>query len=271
MSLITQSTKYINSENLILDSIKCILFCISLFLCMAKATNVNKTVKNKLEQDESVLSTLVSVQDAPISKLIYTCLKLVQDEPVIWRRSTLVSVKDEPVIYVDQRLILRRSTLVSKQDEPVLWCRSTLVSEQNRPTNLQIDLNTQRNSFPKKECTICKKDLKKEVFETTQTKTEESETMSDEEEVIPQVIPQVKKVSWVRKVNPIIVERYSEQSFVVRGDTFVHKTELSKLGGRWNPHLTDTKTKTKFGAWVFPNSKTTLVDTFINGIQPLNT
>jgi hypothetical protein len=250
---------------------------------MAKATNVNKTVKNKLEQDESVLSTLVSVQDAPINKLIYTCLKLVQDEPVIWRRSTLVSkqdepviwrrstlvsVKDEPVIYVDQRLILRRSTLVSKQDEPVLWCRSTLVSEQNRPTNLQIDLNTQRNSFPKKECTICKKDLKKEVFETTQTKTEESETMSDEEEVIPQVIPQV---SWVRKVNPIIVERYSEQSFVVRGDTFVHKTELSKLGGRWNPHLTDTKTKTKFGAWVFPNSKTTLVDTFINGIQPLNT
>ena len=61
----------------------------------------------------------------------------VQDEPVIWLRSTLVSVQDEPVIWL-------RSTLVSVQDEPMISSSSL------------IDLKNN------KECTVCKKNSKKE-------------------------------------------------------------------------------------------------------------
>ena len=92
MSLITQSAKYITSENLLLDSIKCILICISLFLYMAKATKVNK--------DEPVLrrrSTLVSVQDKPTSKLV-------QDDPVSRRQSALVSVQDLKLVTLQETL-----------------------------------------------------------------------------------------------------------------------------------------------------------------------
>ena len=240
MSLIMQS---ITSENLILDSIKLILICIVFFLCMAKATNVKKTKEKKLVQDESLLS----VQDAPIRKLIYACLKLVQDEPVIWRRSPLVSVKDEPVIYVDQRLNLRRSTLVSVQDEPVLWCRSTLVSEQDEPViwprsklvSVKDEPTIPRSSLidlrNNKECTVCKKELKKEVTHFL-----------------------TKKVSL-----PITLEQYSEKSFVVRGDTFEHKDKLAELGGKWNKFLTDKQTDSRFCAWVFSNSKKLAVQEFL--------
>ncbi len=287
----------ITSENLILDSIKLILICIVFFLCMAKATNVKKTKEKKLVQDESLLS----VQDAPIRKLIYACLKLVQDEPVIWRRSPLVSVKDEPVIYVDQRLNLRRSTLVSVQDEPVLWCRSTLVSVQDEPVlwcrstlvsvkdeptlvsvqdepvlwcrstlvseqdepvlwcrstlvseqdepviwprsklvSVKDEPTIPRSSLidlrNNKECTVCKKELKKEVTHFL-----------------------TKKVSL-----PITLEQYSEKSFVVRGDTFEHKDKLAELGGKWNKFLTDKQTDSRFCAWVFSNSKKLAVQEFL--------
>jgi hypothetical protein len=66
MSLIIQSAKYI-SENLLIESIKSLVICIILCICMAKATNLNK-------KKESAKN------------------KFVQDEPVLWRRSTLVCV-----------------------------------------------------------------------------------------------------------------------------------------------------------------------------------
>ena len=221
MSLITQSDKYITSENLIIESIKSILICIILFLCMA---NGNKTAKNKLvqDQDEPVLrlrSTLVSVQDTPTRKIIYACLKSVQDEPMIWRRSTLVSVQD------DEPMIWRRSTLVLVQDTPT--------RENNSPSSLEQQIDLRNN----KECTVCKKELKKEV--------------------IPRL---TKKISLVI---PITLEPYSEKSFVVRGDTFDHKDKLAELGGKWNKFLRDKQTDSLFGAWIFSNSKKFAVQEFL--------
>jgi hypothetical protein len=78
-----------------------------------------------------------------------------------------------------------------------------------------------------------------------------------------EIVPQIKKAKYVRKVTPITVEQYSEKSFVVRGDTFDHKTKLSELGGKWNKSLTDKTTQAKFGAWVFSNSKRDEVDKFL--------
>jgi hypothetical protein len=82
-----------------------------------------------------------------------------------------------------------------------------------------------------------------------------------------EIVPQIKKASYVRKVTPITVEQYSEKSFVVRGDTFTHKTKLSELGGKWNKSLTDKTTQAKFGAWVFSNSKRVQVDELISSFK----
>jgi len=80
----------------------------------------------------------------------------------------------------------------------------------------------------------------------------------------------VPKVSWKppdRKVTPITVEQYSDKSFVVRGDTFTHKTKLSELGGKWNKSLTDKTTQKKFGGWIFSNNKRVQVDDLISSFK----
>jgi|688.fasta_scaffold1748369_2 hypothetical protein len=35
----------------------------------------------------------------------------------------------------------------------------------------------------------------------------------------------------------IKIEDYSERSFVVYGDTKIHKEKLKEMGGKYNPHL----------------------------------
>ena len=53
------------------------------------------------------------------------------------------------------------------------------------------------------------------------------------------------------------IEKYSEKSFVVRGETKEHKTQLSELGGKWNSRL-------KGGAgWIFPNNLRENVENWI--------
>ena len=86
-------------------------------------------------------------------------------------------------------------------------------------------------------------------------------SVKSEEEIV-----QVKKVTYLFKdaVTPITVENYSDKSFVVRGDTFEHKTKLAELGGKWNKFLTDKSTQAKFGGWVFSNSKRAIVEDFLN-------
>ena len=44
--------------------------------------------------------------------------------------------------------------------------------------------------------------------------------------------------------------KYTDKSVVIKGDTKKYKEDLKKLGGRWNPNLTD-KEGNKFGGWIF--------------------
>jgi hypothetical protein len=48
--------------------------------------------------------------------------------------------------------------------------------------------------------------------------------------------------------------KYTDKSVVIKGDTKKYKEDLKKLGGRWNPNLTD-KEGNKFGAWIFSIKK----------------
>ena len=56
-------------------------------------------------------------------------------------------------------------------------------------------------------------------------------------------------------MSEIYIENYSENSFIVRGDTIKFKDNLRIFGGKWNSRLTDKKTGEKFGAWIFYKSK----------------
>ena len=55
----------------------------------------------------------------------------------------------------------------------------------------------------------------------------------------------------------IDITSYSEKSFVIRGDTKIHKEKIKELGGKWNRNL-------KGGpGWIFSNNKKTVVDNWI--------
>lgn len=44
---------------------------------------------------------------------------------------------------------------------------------------------------------------------------------------------------YIFEHNGVTAEKYSERSFVLRGDTKKYKNEIKNLGGRWNPSLRD--------------------------------
>jgi hypothetical protein len=62
----------------------------------------------------------------------------------------------------------------------------------------------------------------------------------------------------------ITLVKYTERSFVVRGDTHPYKNDLKSLGGKWNSRLTDPETSEQFGAWVYPNTKTEDVQSWMS-------
>jgi len=63
--------------------------------------------------------------------------------------------------------------------------------------------------------------------------------------------------------NKVYIEKYSEKSFIVRGDTRPHRESLSSLGGKWAERLTDKKTQEKFGAWLFWTAKRKELDNWV--------
>ncbi len=291
MSLIIQSAKYIISENLLIESIKSLVICMILCLCMAKAKILDKkeeSTKNKFVQDDPVLwrrSTLVCVKDTPTRKLIYTCLKLVKDEPLLSRRSTLMFVQDTPTssrynfesskysVEPEQQECGKMVSVVDiTAHKKTDICKALKDSKVPfKPDNTPEVL--QEYSKPKRELGLEKvrteKQAKTERFKkeldskstlNIPTTDEESETIQSDE-IIEKVTP-----SWTKKpslITPITVEPYSDKSFVVRGDTFEHKIVFAKFDGKWNRNLTDKKTGSRFGAWVFSNSKRVIVDKFL--------
>ena len=53
------------------------------------------------------------------------------------------------------------------------------------------------------------------------------------------------------------ITSYSEKSFVLRGDTKIHKEKIKEMGGKWNRNL-------KGGpGWIFSNNKRSIVDKWI--------
>lgn len=61
-----------------------------------------------------------------------------------------------------------------------------------------------------------------------------------------------------KQVENVTIEKYSEKSFVVRGETKEHKEKLSDLGGKWNSRLRDG------AGWIFPNMFKDNVENWIN-------
>ena len=53
----------------------------------------------------------------------------------------------------------------------------------------------------------------------------------------------------------IIIQNYTDKSFVVRGDTKKYREYLKNLGGKWNSSLTDKETGEKFAGWIYPSIK----------------
>lgn len=64
----------------------------------------------------------------------------------------------------------------------------------------------------------------------------------------------------------IMLEKYTQKSFVLRGDTKPHKDKIAKLGGKWNPYLTD-ENKEKFGGWIFPQRDEERISEWLKEIQ----
>lgn len=58
----------------------------------------------------------------------------------------------------------------------------------------------------------------------------------------------------------LLIQEYSDKTFVVRGDTKPYKDILKNMGGKWNSRLTEKDSEDKFGAWLFFNSKRSEVD-----------
>ena len=64
-----------------------------------------------------------------------------------------------------------------------------------------------------------------------------------------------------RKKPKLIIDKYSDKSFVVSGDTKQYKNELKTLMGKWNPNL-------KCGAgWIFSNSNHKNVQEYVEVIN----
>ena len=61
-----------------------------------------------------------------------------------------------------------------------------------------------------------------------------------------------------KQVENVTIEKYSEKSFVVRGETKQHKEKLSDMGGKWNSRLRDG------AGWIFPNMLKDNVQNWIN-------
>jgi len=58
----------------------------------------------------------------------------------------------------------------------------------------------------------------------------------------------------------LLIQEYSDKTFVVRGDTKPFKDILKNMGGKWNSRLSEKDSDDKFGAWLFFNSKRSEVD-----------
>jgi|SaaInlV_165m_DNA_1040744.scaffolds.fasta_scaffold00259_23 hypothetical protein len=58
----------------------------------------------------------------------------------------------------------------------------------------------------------------------------------------------------------LLIQEYSDKTFVVRGDTKPYKDILKNMGGKWNSRLTEKDSEDKFGAWLFFTSKRSEVD-----------
>jgi hypothetical protein len=70
----------------------------------------------------------------------------------------------------------------------------------------------------------------------------------------------------------LMIQEYSEKTFVVRGDTRPYKETLKKLGGKWNSRLSEKNSNDKFGAWLYFNSKRSDVDKwFLEGCCSIET
>ena len=63
----------------------------------------------------------------------------------------------------------------------------------------------------------------------------------------------------------VYIEKYSDKSFVVRGDTRPHRESLKAMGGKWANRLTDKETGEKFGAWLFWTQKRAELDGWVSG------
>lgn len=97
----------------------------------------------------------------------------------------------------------------------------------------------------------------------------------DLEEKVPIPLPEnpVKKKKVLPKQvqiksgssNKIYMEKYSEKSFVVKGDTRQYKEELKKMGGRYNRYLKDSEGN-RFPGWVFSMKREEQVKIFIDNI-----
>ncbi len=64
------------------------------------------------------------------------------------------------------------------------------------------------------------------------------------------------------------IEEYSEKSIVVFGNTKEYKDQLKEFGGKWNSNL--NKNGEKFGGWIYPISKKTELETWIQGLKSGN-
>jgi hypothetical protein len=60
------------------------------------------------------------------------------------------------------------------------------------------------------------------------------------------------------KPNGVILEPYTDVSFVLRGDTKPYKEDIKRLGGKWGPKLKDGP------AWLFPKSKQDIVGKWLD-------
>jgi len=58
----------------------------------------------------------------------------------------------------------------------------------------------------------------------------------------------------------IFIEKYSDKSFVIRGETTEYKDIIKSMGGKWNSRLKEQNNQEKFGAWLFWNDKRSEID-----------
>ena len=59
----------------------------------------------------------------------------------------------------------------------------------------------------------------------------------------------------------VVVEKYSEKSIIVKGNTKLYKSNLMELGGKWNPTLQ---------GWIFASSKKETVDKVNKLVDDIN-